>query len=92
MPGARHGDRAPLATAILRHEPDRPFVDITKELDVRFAIYYVREDLDDTIGALDTHRLNAATMVTDEIELHALPARFAQIVREPDAGKVIVRP
>lgn len=69
-----------------------PWTGISKELDVRFAIYYGREDFDETIAALDSHRLDAAAMVTEEINLDALPARFARLVREPDAGKVIVRP
>jgi hypothetical protein len=31
-------------------------------------------------------------MVTETIGLEELPARFAQLERDPDAGKVIVRP
>jgi (R,R)-butanediol dehydrogenase/meso-butanediol dehydrogenase/diacetyl reductase len=69
-----------------------PFWALSKELDVRFSIYYGREDFTDTLDALDTHRLNARSMVTETIGLEALPDRFAQLERDPDAGKVIVRP
>jgi hypothetical protein len=31
-------------------------------------------------------------MVTETIGLEQLPERFAQLERDPDAGKVIVRP
>lgn len=69
-----------------------PFWAMSKELDVRFAIYYGREDFTDTLDALDGHRLDARLMVTETIGLDALPERFAQLERDPNAGKVIVRP
>jgi (R,R)-butanediol dehydrogenase/meso-butanediol dehydrogenase/diacetyl reductase len=69
-----------------------PFWALSKELDVRFAIYYGREDFTDTLDALDAHRLDAGPMVTETIALEQLPERFAQLERDPDAGKVIVRP
>ena len=69
-----------------------PFWALSKELDVRFAIYYGREDFTDTLDALDSHRLDARSMVTETITLEELPGRFAQLERDPDAGKVIVRP
>jgi (R,R)-butanediol dehydrogenase / meso-butanediol dehydrogenase / diacetyl reductase len=69
-----------------------PFWAMSKELDVRFAIYYGREDFTDTLEALDAHRLDPVAMVTESITLEALPARFAALERDPDAGKVIVRP
>jgi (R,R)-butanediol dehydrogenase/meso-butanediol dehydrogenase/diacetyl reductase len=69
-----------------------PFWALSKELDVRFAIYYGREDFTDTLDALDSHRLDARSMVTETISLEELPERFAELERDPDAGKVIVRP
>jgi (R,R)-butanediol dehydrogenase/meso-butanediol dehydrogenase/diacetyl reductase len=69
-----------------------PFWALSKELDLRFAIYYGREDFTDTLDALDHHRLDARSMVTEIIDLEELPARFARLERDPDAGKVIVRP
>jgi (R,R)-butanediol dehydrogenase / meso-butanediol dehydrogenase / diacetyl reductase len=69
-----------------------PFWALSKELDVRFAIYYGREDFTDTLDALDAHRLDARPMVTETIGLEELPERFARLERDPDAGKVLVRP
>jgi (R,R)-butanediol dehydrogenase / meso-butanediol dehydrogenase / diacetyl reductase len=69
-----------------------PFWGLSKELDIRFSIYYGREDFTDTIDALDAHRLDAVPMVTETISLEQLPERFARLERDPDAGKVIVRP
>ena len=48
--------------------------------------------ISDTLDALDAHRLDARSMVTETIGLEALPDRFARLERDPDAGKVIVRP
>jgi (R,R)-butanediol dehydrogenase/meso-butanediol dehydrogenase/diacetyl reductase len=69
-----------------------PFWALSKELDIRFSIYYGREDFTDTLDALGTHRLDARSMVTETITLEELPDRFAQLERDPDAGKVLVRP
>ena len=69
-----------------------PYWAMSKELDVRFALYYGREDFSDTLDALGSHRLEARSMVTETIALEDLPERFAQLERDPDAGKVIVRP
>jgi threonine dehydrogenase-like Zn-dependent dehydrogenase len=69
-----------------------PFWGISKEIDVRFSIYYGREDFTDTLDALDARRLDALPMVTEIINLEELPERFARLERDPDAGKVIVRP
>jgi (R,R)-butanediol dehydrogenase/meso-butanediol dehydrogenase/diacetyl reductase len=69
-----------------------PFWALGKELDVRFCIYYGREDFTDTLDALGDHRLDAVPMVTETVSLEQLPDRFARLERDPDAGKVIVRP
>ncbi len=69
-----------------------PFWGLSKELDLRFSIYYGREDFVDTIDALQGHRLDVVPMVTETIGLDALPDRFARLERDPDAGKVVVRP
>jgi (R,R)-butanediol dehydrogenase / meso-butanediol dehydrogenase / diacetyl reductase len=69
-----------------------PFWAMAKELDVRFCIYYGREDFVDTIEALSDHRLDPVAMVTETVTLEALPERFVRLERDPDAGKVIVRP
>jgi len=69
-----------------------PFWGLSKELDIRFSIYYGREDFTDTLEALDGRRLDVVPMVTETIGLEQLPERFARLERDPDAGKVIVRP
>ena len=69
-----------------------PWSGISKELDVRFAVYYGREDFVDTISALEANRLQVSQFVTEHIDLEALPERFLQLCEIPDGGKVIVHP
>jgi (R,R)-butanediol dehydrogenase/meso-butanediol dehydrogenase/diacetyl reductase len=68
------------------------FIGLSKELDVRYALYYGREDFVDTIAALDAGTLDAAPMITEVVGLDALPERFARLAAEGDGGKVVVRP
>jgi (R,R)-butanediol dehydrogenase/meso-butanediol dehydrogenase/diacetyl reductase len=69
-----------------------PWWGLQKELDVRFAMYYGREDFTDTIDAFGDHRIDPAVAVTETVGLDGLPARFAELLVTPDAGKVVVVP
>lgn len=69
-----------------------PFTGLAKELDVRFSIYYGREDFTDTLAALDDHTLVPAAMLTETITLDEVPERFERLVRQPDGGKVAIVP
>ncbi len=69
-----------------------PWWGLHKELDVRFCLYYGREDFTDTIDAFASGALRPDGLVTETIGLDALPERFARLAREADAGKVVVTP
>lgn len=69
-----------------------PFTGLHKELDVRFAIYYDRQDFADTLRALEGGTLDVAGLVTDVVGLEDLPDRFAALVAGAGAGKVVVAP
>ena len=69
-----------------------PYFGLAKEIDLRFSIYYGREDFTDTIDAFDDGTLDPRAMITETIDLDRLPDRFAALAREPDGGKVVVRP
>ena len=86
------GGRVVVVGICPRHDQFFPFWAMAKELDVRFCIYYGREDFTDTLDALAGHRLDPVAMVTETVTLEQLPERFARLERDPDAGKVIVRP
>ena len=69
-----------------------PFTGLSKELDLRFSLYYGREDFTDTITAIDAGTLDPRAMITETVDLPGLPARFAELSHNPDGGKVIVLP
>ena len=69
-----------------------PFTGLQKELDVRFAVYYDRQDFVDTLQALDDGSLAVEGLVTDVIGLDALPDTFASLMTDADTGKVVVVP
>ncbi|MDP1795150.1 MAG: alcohol dehydrogenase catalytic domain-containing protein, partial [Acidimicrobiales bacterium] len=66
-----------------------PWWGLSKELDVRFCLYYGREDFTDTIDGFDNGSLRPDGLVTETIGLDELPERFARLAREGDAGKVV---
>jgi threonine dehydrogenase-like Zn-dependent dehydrogenase len=69
-----------------------PFTGLQKELDVRFAVYYDRQDFVDTLRALDDGSLVVHGLVTDVVDLDALPGTFAQLLAGAENGKVVVVP
>jgi len=69
-----------------------PFTGLQKELDVRFAVYYDRQDFVDTLRALDDGSLVVEGLVTDVIDLDALPDTFAKLLTGAETGKVVVVP
>ncbi len=69
-----------------------PSTGLTKELDVRFALYYDDADFVDTLRALDDGSLAIDGLVTDVVDLERLPEMFAAMVAGADAGKVVVVP
>ena len=69
-----------------------PFTGMMQELDVRFCVYYDRADFIDTLAALDDGSLVVEGLVTDVIDLEALPATFAGLLSGADTGKVVVVP
>ncbi|MGH9016388.1 MAG: zinc-dependent alcohol dehydrogenase [Acidimicrobiales bacterium] len=69
-----------------------PYRGLHKELDLRFAVYYDRQDFIDTLGALDDGTLVVDGLVTDVIDLDALPDVFASLLNGADTGKVVVAP
>ena len=69
-----------------------PYTGLRKELDVRYAIYYEREDFTETIDVLSAHGLHLDGFVEGTIGLAELPDRFAQLLAGAEGGKVILAP
>ena len=75
-------------------EPEQvtPLVSMVKELDVRFAFFYRRQDMEHTITEMAAGRLDPLGMITDEIALDELPTRFERLKSPGPDCKVLVRP
>jgi (R,R)-butanediol dehydrogenase/meso-butanediol dehydrogenase/diacetyl reductase len=69
-----------------------PFTGLAKELDLRFSLYYGREDFIDTLRALDDGSLDPRAMITETVNLDGLPERFARLIDQPEGGKVVIIP
>jgi (R,R)-butanediol dehydrogenase / meso-butanediol dehydrogenase / diacetyl reductase len=69
-----------------------PWNGLHKEIDVRFALYYDRQDFVDTLRALDDGTLQIDGLITEEVGLTELPATFAALLENADTGKVVVTP
>ena len=75
-------------------QPDTvtPLVALTKELTMRFVLYYLRSDFERTLAALAREALDPGDLVTDDIGLEDLPARFEALRHPTTEGKVLVHP
>lgn len=69
-----------------------PYFGLLKEVDVRFSMYYGREDYHDTIRALAQGSLKAAALHSAAVGLDALPEAFDAQLQSPAAGKVFFHP
>lgn len=73
-------------------DPLTPLTAMMKELDLRFAYYYTEADFRTTIDHLDRERIDPLPLVTDEIPLEEVPARFEALKHPTDECKVLITP
>ncbi|HWJ64458.1 MAG TPA: alcohol dehydrogenase catalytic domain-containing protein [Acidimicrobiales bacterium] len=69
-----------------------PYTGLNKELDVRYALYYERDDFTDTIDVLSKHGLVLDGFVDGTVTLEELPAAFAGLLAGAEGGKLVVAP
>ena len=69
-----------------------PYTGLNKELDVRYALYYERNDFTDTIDVLSAHGLHLDGFVEGTITLDQVPATFAGLLAGAEGGKVVIAP
>jgi (R,R)-butanediol dehydrogenase/meso-butanediol dehydrogenase/diacetyl reductase len=74
-------------------QPDSfmPFPALLKELEVRFAVAYTRDDFETTISMLASGRLDAGALVTHVVGLGELPAAFEALRTPTEQCKVLAR-
>jgi (R,R)-butanediol dehydrogenase/meso-butanediol dehydrogenase/diacetyl reductase len=75
-------------------QPDTflPAMAILKELSFDFVVGYRRSDFELTLAMLDAERIASRPMITDVVDLDALPAAFEALKHPTTQCKVLVRP
>jgi (R,R)-butanediol dehydrogenase/meso-butanediol dehydrogenase/diacetyl reductase len=69
-----------------------PLVPTTKELTLRFVIYYRGDDFTETLSYLSSARLDPSALITGHVTLEDLPARFDALMSPNSDCKVLVHP
>ena len=69
-----------------------PYTGLNKELDVRYALYYERQDFTDTIDVLSAGGLVLDGFVEGTVGLAGLPDAFARLLAGAEGGKLVVAP
>jgi (R,R)-butanediol dehydrogenase/meso-butanediol dehydrogenase/diacetyl reductase len=81
-----------LVGACMAPDSFHPLVPTTKELTLRFVVYYRRRDFIQTLAHLSSGRLDPSALVTGRVGLDELPARFDALLGENSDCKVLVHP
>jgi (R,R)-butanediol dehydrogenase/meso-butanediol dehydrogenase/diacetyl reductase len=86
----RHGR---IAVVGVCEQPDSflPFPALVKELELRFAIAYGRDDFETVIAMLAQGRIDASAMVTHVVPLADMPAAFEALRTPSQQCKVLTR-
>lgn len=69
-----------------------PMTAMAKELDLAYAFYYRRQDFEATVAALDDGTLPGERLITGQVGLDDLPARFDGLKTAKDDVKVLLAP
>lgn len=82
-----------IMVGVCRHEDSLlPRIAIRKELTVRFALGYTREEFELVLDLLGSRRIDANELVSDVIGLDALPGLFESLRRPNPRAKVLIDP
>jgi (R,R)-butanediol dehydrogenase/meso-butanediol dehydrogenase/diacetyl reductase len=67
-----------------------PLQALLKELTVRFALAYSRDEFAETLDALRAGRIDVRGLVTDVVGIEAVPGAFEALTRPNAQGKVLI--
>ena len=67
-----------------------PLLGLTKELTLRWAVAYDKEDFEFTIDMMAAGRIDAGAMITHVVSLDELPAAFEALRAPTDQCKVLI--
>ncbi len=90
MMEAPRGCRIVIAGVCQQPDTIMPLMGIMKELELQFVLGYRRADFDYVIAMIASDRVDVAPMITDIIDLEALPAAFEALRKPSHQCKVML--
>lgn len=90
MMEAPRGARIVIAGVCQQPDTFMPLMGIMKELELQFVLGYRRADFDYVIAMIASDRVDVAPMITDVIDLDALPAAFEALRKPSHQCKVML--
>jgi (R,R)-butanediol dehydrogenase/meso-butanediol dehydrogenase/diacetyl reductase len=73
-------------------DPYPPVIALSKEVDLRYSVFYDLSDFLISVDALDRDGAPIEAMVTETVSLDELPATFDQLLRGAPQCKVLINP
>jgi (R,R)-butanediol dehydrogenase/meso-butanediol dehydrogenase/diacetyl reductase len=90
MMEAPRGGRIVIAGVCQQPDTIMPLMGIVKELELQFVLGYRQADFDYVIAMIASDRIDVAAMVTDIVDLDALPAAFEALRKPSHQCKVML--
>jgi 2-desacetyl-2-hydroxyethyl bacteriochlorophyllide A dehydrogenase len=90
MMEAPRGTRIVVAGVCQQPDTIMPLMGIVKELELQFVLGYHRADFDYVIAMIASDRIDVMPMITDIIDLNALPAAFEALRKPSHQCKVML--
>jgi len=90
MMDAPRGSRIVIAGVCQQPDTIMPLMGIMKELELQFVLGYRPADFDYVIGMIASDRVDVASMVTDIVDLDALPGAFEALRKPTHQCKVML--
>ncbi len=92
MTGAPPGSEVVVVGVCMADDTFRPIMGIYKHLTVRFVLGWTPEEFRASLDAMAEGRIDPAPLVTDQVDIEAVPDAFARLATPADQVKILVRP
>jgi threonine dehydrogenase-like Zn-dependent dehydrogenase len=90
--GAMRDTRVVVVGVCMETDHLEPMLAIGKELSLQFVLGYTPDEFADTLRALADGELDAAPLITGQVDLDGTPAAFAALADPEAHAKILVRP
>lgn len=92
MTGAPTGSEVVVVGVCMADDNFRPIMGIYKHLTVRFVLGWTPEEFRASLANMTDGRIDPAPLVTDQVDIEAVPDAFARLATPDDQVKILVRP